>query len=106
MRDHMLDGRGFPIEPYAWFIDPFGNSRRCYPSVESGVEQLNRVATMDRAELSAITDRATDYISQRSWPKVVDMLEEELHTLKSARDLSTKRQDDEIRRIASKVAIY
>jgi glycosyltransferase involved in cell wall biosynthesis len=105
MRDHMLDGRGFPIEPYAWFIDPFGNSRRCYPSVESGIDQLHRVATMDRDELNSMVGKAMDYAVSRTWPKTVDLIEGELARLRLLKQQYGSEAEKEIMRVASKIAV-
>lgn len=81
MADHMADGRGFPIEPYAWFIDPFGNSRRCYPSVRSGVDQLEHVKALSPEEREEVLNKAYDYVSSRTWSSATDIVEEELNIL-------------------------
>lgn len=100
MADHQADGRGFPIEPYAWFIDPFGNSRRCYPSVESGVKQLESVKSLSNEDKTAHTDRAFDYVKSRTWEEAGNILLEEFLALRSIHD-QTK-----AKRTRSKVAIF
>lgn len=103
MADHMADGRGFPIEPYAWFIDPFGNSRRCYPSVESGINQLKAVRSLSSEEKAIVVDKAYEYVFEHTWPKAAEIVDGELkHLLRRNEDDKTK----EARARARSVAVF
>jgi glycosyltransferase involved in cell wall biosynthesis len=103
MADHMADGRGFPIEPYAWFIDPFGNSRRCYPSIESGIEQLKRVRSLPAEEKIAVVEKAYAYVAAHTWSRAADVVENELKELMRRK---TDGKTEEAKARAKSVAIF
>lgn len=73
LEEHLEDGkRGYPIEYEYDYRDPFGNGRRYFASVESGVNALRQVA--NGADESKIKD-GFSYIHHRSWDAAIDILE-------------------------------
>jgi glycosyltransferase involved in cell wall biosynthesis len=58
----LAGGRGFLMETAYSVIDPWGNSRRDFPSVESGVKILSEELGMDAPEFPART-----YMESRTW---------------------------------------
>ncbi len=79
--DHIKDGRGLPIEPGFWFTDPFGNSRRCFPSIQSGVARLAELNTMKAEDRASMVDAAYEYVKARTWARANEVLQETLTPL-------------------------
>jgi len=86
MSELLAEGRGFLMETEYSVIDPWGNSRRDFPSVESGLTFLNGISvdkllniSDDQKPSKNTVRRARTYMESRTWDKplqqVIDAME-------------------------------
>lgn len=66
MPELLGEGRGFLMDTEYSMIDPWGNSRRDFPSVESGKFILNNIHLLD---VGKVVDNARAYMETRTWDK-------------------------------------
>lgn len=75
IEEHLQDNRGLLIDVDYVIIDPFGNGRRYFASLEDGVYQLKLLRTgMSESDIIAMTDRAHEYVLLRRWEEAADVL--------------------------------
>ena len=61
------EGSGLFIEPGYEFIDPFGNTRRVFPSIEDGVKKLQLVYDASEYARELMRQHGRDAVDQRDW---------------------------------------
>lgn len=66
MPELLGEGRGFLMDTEYSMIDPWGNSRRDFPSAESGKFILNNIHLLD---VGKVVDNARAYMETRTWDK-------------------------------------
>lgn len=75
----LSDGRGFLMETEYSMIDPWGNSRRDFPSSESGADCLEYV--FQSHGLLTAPDKARIYMESRTWDKPIQQVIEAMENL-------------------------
>ena len=65
-------GDGLFIEPEYHFIDPFGNTQRCFPSVEDGVKKLEMLYNTNEQSLKWMRDFGRRHLKRRTWDKAAE----------------------------------
>ena len=84
LHEHLVDGRGFLIEPEYVHRDPWGNSRRYYISVESAALTLKEIPGWRASgALDAMVKEARAYVVARDWGIAVDALMEAIGNVKA-----------------------
>lgn len=75
----LAEGRGWIVDWYSWYIDPFGNQRRYEMSIWSAVDELLKVKEGGIPAVLA-KDAARKYMESKDWNKsanqIVDALNE------------------------------
>ena len=62
-------GGGLFIEPEYHFLDPFGNTRRVFPSIEDGVKKLEMIYNTSEDSLEWMREFGRRIIKERYWDK-------------------------------------
>lgn len=77
IEEHLRDDRGLLISPDYVIIDPFGNGRRYFASLEEGVYLLKLLKDgMTYEDKAAMVTRARAYVEARTWDKAAEVLVE------------------------------
>lgn len=88
MPELLGDGRGFLMDTEYSMIDPWGNSRRDFPSAESGEYKLRRL-NMGRdgtANPSLMSKMAREYMETRTWDFPVGQVDRAIEELLHGKD--------------------
>lgn len=76
IEEHLSGGRGLLIDADYVYVDPFGNGRRYLASREDGAYKLQLLRHgFSPADYQVMLDDAQDYVRDRTWEKVADVLE-------------------------------
>lgn len=75
IEEHLRDDRGLMIEPDYVMIDPFGNGRRYFASLEEGVYQMRLLRDgMSEVDITTMLDKAQAYTQAKHWELAADSL--------------------------------
>jgi len=76
INEHLSDRRGWLIPVEYEYIDPFGNGRRYFISVEAGAQILGGIADAPPVQKEIRLDSAQAYVNSRTWDNAAKILAE------------------------------
>ncbi len=89
MPELLGDGRVFLMETEYSMIEPWGNSRRDFPSADSGMNILNSISIDKLIDVPEHhkpsinkTERAREYMETRTWDKAIQHLVNAVENIK------------------------
>jgi len=66
-------GGGLFIEPDYHWIDPFGNTKRVFPSIQDGVKKLEMIYSASENALEWMREFGRRFMGQRTWDKAAEI---------------------------------